>query len=66
MTAPIERTTRYATSVDDLGEAWAFVMSHIDSLGESPSVAIKPYWRVFETDTLRRFEVVVEGMEEVE
>jgi hypothetical protein len=73
VTAPVERTTRYATSVDDLGEAWAFVMSRIDSVGPDPTVTIKPYWRIAvglpgdETPpSERRFEVLVEGMEEVE
>ena len=30
MTAPIEITTKYATSVDDLPDAWAFVMERLD------------------------------------
>ena len=69
---PIEVTTRYATSVDDLPAAWAFVMDRIDSVGPSPTITIKPVWQVSVhdmdapegTDWPRVFEVVVEGMVE--
>lgn len=69
MSAPIEVTTRYATTVDDLGAAWAFVMERLDSVGPDPSVQITPMWtfsvhdmdRDVETPP-RRFSVVVEGM----
>lgn len=65
MTAPIEVTTRYATSVDDLPAAWRFVMDHIDRVGASPRIAISPVWVISTDDeTPRRFEVVVEGMVE--
>lgn len=67
--APIEKTTRYATSVPTLADAWAFVMEHLDSVGPDPSVKITPVWRISvsdmgddDTDPPRFFEVVVEGM----
>ena len=68
-TAPIEVTTRFATSVDDLSAAWAFVMERIDVVGPNPTVTIKPVWRISVHDMgdddmapPRFFEVVVEGM----
>lgn len=68
MSAPIEITTRYATSVDDLTDAWAFVMDKLDSVGPDPTVRISPIWTFSTADVdtdqrpPRRFEVVVEGM----
>jgi hypothetical protein len=71
MTAPIEVTTRYATSVNELTDAWAFVMDRLDRVGPDPSVTIKPIWTISVRDVdtddedqewPRRFEVVVEGM----
>lgn len=64
MSAPIERTTRYATSVDDLNSAWAFVMAYLDRVGPDPSVEITPCWTITSDsdDMPRRFEVVVSGM----
>lgn len=68
MSAPIEVTTRYVTSVETLGEAWAFVMDRIDRVGPEPTVHISPV-AIFnmrdiesEPEPERRFEVVVEGM----
>lgn len=62
--APVERTTRYATSVDDLPAAWAFVMRYLDKVGPNPSVEITPCWVIQDPDGTipRRFEVVVSGM----
>lgn len=63
----VEKTTKYATSVDSLPEAFAFVMSKIDDLGESPSIYINPIW-VYGGDEeggKRKFEVAVDGMVEV-
>lgn len=71
MTVPIEVTTRYATSVNDLADAWAFVMDRLDAVGPDPSVHITPIWTISVRDMdaddegqewHRRFEVVVEGM----
>jgi hypothetical protein len=44
--APVEVSTRYATTVESLADAWEFVMSRIDLVGPDPSVTISPYWRV--------------------
>lgn len=67
---PVEVTTRYATTVDDLPAAWAFVMSKVDAVGPDPSIKISPVWTISvhdmddteERDYPRHFEVVVEGM----
>jgi hypothetical protein len=68
-TAPVEVTTRYATTVDELSEAWAFVMHRLDEVGPDPSVHITPVWTfsVHDMDSdaqepPRQFSVVVEGM----
>ena len=72
---PVEVTTRYATTVDDLPAAWAFVMAKVDLVGPAPSVEISPRWQsdysvphMLETGDegqwTRVFEVVVSGMVE--
>jgi hypothetical protein len=68
MPDPIEMMTRYATTVDDISEAWAFVMDHLDLVGDDPSVEIQPTWSFSiadidrEVDEVpRRFSVVVSG-----
>lgn len=70
--APIEVTTRYATTVDDLGAAWAFVMDKLDHVGPDPEVKISPLWimsvRDMDREDMdrppRQFSVVVSGMVE--
>ena len=63
MTPPIEITTKYATSVDDLADAWAFVMERLDHVGPDPRITISPIWTYTDdADLPRRFEVVVSGM----
>lgn len=62
---PIEVTTRYATTVHTLSEAWAFVMDRLDAVGVDPQVRISPVWTVSASDdepSPRHFSVVVEGM----
>lgn len=67
MSCPVEITTRYATSVPDLGAAWAFVMAHLDSVGPDPEVKISPVWTITSDlpdneEPPRHFSVVVSGM----
>lgn len=70
MSDPIEVTTRYATTVDDLAAAWAFVMDRLDHVGPDPKVEISPAWTISVHDMdayedrpyPRRFSVVVSGM----
>lgn len=72
--APVEVTTRYVTTVDDLPSAWRFVMERLDSVGPDPRVLISPV-RIMpvgqmidtlegaeESRPVRQFEVLVEGM----
>lgn len=63
---PVEVTTRYATTVHTLTDAFAFVMDRIDQVGGRPRVAITPFTSIAlnEGDDERAFEVVVEGMTE--
>jgi hypothetical protein len=65
----VEFTARYATAVEDLASAWAFVMEHVDKVGPDPSIHITPYWGVGANEELlavedfqRRFQVVVDGL----
>jgi hypothetical protein len=70
MSAPIEVTTRYVTTVDTLPEAWEFVMDRIDQVGPDPRITISPLQQFSLSDGLdgslepqpRQFEVLVEGM----
>lgn len=40
-----ERTLQYADVVATIGEAWAFVMDHLDELGPTPRIMINPvHW----------------------
>lgn len=66
--APVERTTRIASTVEDLADAWAFVMTHIDEVGPDPRIEIVPVWsrdfdEVVDDDEPwpRHFSVVVSG-----
>lgn len=70
--ANVEVTTRYATSVKTLPEAWSFVMERIDSVGENPSITILPVYQFTDEDETadeddyaleRWFSVVVSGSE---
>lgn len=63
--SPVEVTTRFATTVHELSDAWAFVMDKIDQVGPDPSIAINPVWR-HNGDGLdpRHFEVAISGMVE--
>lgn len=65
--APVEKTTRYSTMVESLSEAFAFVMEHLDELGEeSPLVSIIPISIHNDdgTDPVEAFEVSVSNMKE--
>lgn len=68
----VEITTRYATSVRTLPEAWTFVMERIDSVGENPKIEIAPVYQFSpededsdedDFDLERWFSVVVSGAE---
>lgn len=67
---PVERTTRIATTVETLAEAWSFVMTHIDEVGPDPSIEIGPVWSRaadamdVESPWPRHFSIVVSGMVE--
>lgn len=69
---PVEKTVRYATTVEDLAGAWAFVMEKLEQVGPDPSVEISPIWVISVGDALsgteeappRHFSVVVSGMVE--
>lgn len=62
----IERTTRYATTADELADAWAVVMTYLERVGPNPTIKISPFWSSDDDFSTRRFSVVVEGMQEVE
>lgn len=63
--------TRYSKIVDNLPEAWQFIMAHVDKVGDDPQVVVTPEWdcdgECFdEHDFVRRFLAVVEGSVPVE
>lgn len=69
--SPIEKTTRYATTVETLTDAFTFVMEQVDIVGPDPSITITPSWTysVHDIDredheAPRHFSVVVSGMVE--
>ena len=62
----VEKTTKYVTTVDQLSEAWAFVMEHIEHVGPHPEIEISPIevMPVGSDVWSSRFSVRVEGMVE--
>ncbi len=62
---PVEVTTRYATRVRSLTEAWAFVMDRVDAVGPDPRIEITPTW-IYGNESIpdgeRWFSIVVDGM----
>lgn len=66
MIGVVERTVRYATTVDSLPAAWAFVMERLDEMGSDPSIQIDPQWVVSSDpdEHGREFVVVISGMVE--
>lgn len=62
----IEVTTKYATTVSNLTEAWSFIMEHIDKVGLFPSVNIHPIWIFKDNEEYKELEVSVEGTIEKE
>ena len=63
---PVEVTTTFATVVDDMAAAWAFVMGRVDLVGGDPQVVVNPvrWFMGDEEESVRRFEVSVSGMVE--
>lgn len=60
---PVEVTTRYATTVPSITEAWQFVMRYVDRVGPDPRIEIRPQWVVtLDSEPEREFSVVVDGM----
>lgn len=62
--AATEVTTRYATHVDTITEAFAFVMEHLEKVGPAPEVNIGPCWSSEDDFDSVYFGVVVSGMVE--
>ncbi len=66
----VEYTAKYATVVDEINEAFVFIMAHLDKVGAEPSIWITPMWLVdhaLNDDgeqvhvSVCKFEVVVSG-----
>lgn len=67
MSAPVEVTTTYTTTVDEITDALAFVMAKLDLVGPAPAIAIDPIGVLSATsfdddEWVTKFEVVVSGM----
>ena len=61
-------TATYSKVVDSIQDAFVFVMSHLDKVGNDPQVIITPTWEcegvdaiTGEHDDVRRFDVSVTG-----
>jgi hypothetical protein len=70
--SPTEYTATYAKKVASIQDAFAFIMGHLDKVGNDPQVVIAPVWVCEAVDaltgdreTVRQFEVAVTGMVEV-
>lgn len=66
-TAPVEVTTRYATQVETIGDAFACVMEFMDRLTVPPRIEITPFTCICDGDEEHPeagFYVVVSGMTE--
>lgn len=61
--SPTEVTTKFAATVDDLTDAWEFVMKHLESVGSAPEIHITPFWSSDDDFEKVYFEVWVSGME---
>ncbi|WP_169923788.1 hypothetical protein [Propionicimonas paludicola] len=47
-------------------EAWSFIISHLEELGDAPTISIKPYWTNLDTeDEQVGFDVGVSSTSEV-
>ena len=60
----VKVTTRFTAIVGSLSDAWAFVLDHLDRVGESPSIEIRPNQHVL-YGALERpisFEVEISGV----
>jgi hypothetical protein len=70
MSDEVAVTTRYAMWVNEMPQAWAFVMEHLDLVGPDPSVKITPHMAVRvgaeDEEPRRRFSVVIEGTTNVD
>lgn len=62
---PIEKTTKFATTVLGLDEAFAFVMSCLDKVDDVLNISIAPVWSSGDNFETKRFEVAVSGMIEL-
>lgn len=70
--SPTEYTATYAKKVNTIQDAFAFIMAHLDKIGNDPRVIINPVWvcehvdaMTGEHETVRQFEVAVTGMVEL-
>lgn len=62
---PVERTTRYATTVHGLNEAFGFVMANLERVDDLLNITISPVWSSADDFETKRFTVAVEGMAEL-
>lgn len=61
---PVERRTTFATTVLNLGDAFAFVMAHLEQVDELIEIEIRPTWS--SDDSIgKRFSVSVSGVAEL-
>lgn len=71
--SPVEITTKYATTVETLQDAFVFIMQYVDALGTDPFIKITPIHSYSMSDMDMEdppckhfFEVMVSSMREEE
>lgn len=62
---PIEKTTKFATTVHGLDEAFSFVMSKLNEVDDVLNIEITPIWSSADDFTNKRFGVAISGMIEL-
>lgn len=62
---PIEKTTKFATTVQGLDEAFSFVMGKLDQVDDVLNINITPIWSSADDFETKRFEVSISGMVEL-
>lgn len=60
-----EHTEKFATTVDEMTDAFVFIMEHLDRVGNSPSVQINPSWSSEDDFQKCYYEVSISGMTEL-
>lgn len=59
--AEVEIFTRFAGTVESIHDAFAFIMEHMDKVGEFPAIEVTPCWVDEEMREFQHYHVAVFG-----